>query len=346
MNDLALSPLTQLTLARFREFVREKEMVFWTIVFPILMALGLGLAFRNKGPETVYVGVVNGPQAAGVAAALGKEEAVQVRVLQPAEVNAALRTGKVALVVEPRGDSRAYRFDPSRPESRVARLATDDALQRAAGQRVPEPVLEKVTAPGSRYIDWLIPGLIGLNLLGTGLWGVGFTLVRMRTGKLLKRFLATPMRRDQFLLSFILSRLSFLVFELAILLAFARLAFGVEMHGSYLAFFLVAALGAMVFSGLGLLLASRSKTEEGVMGLMNLVSMPMWILSGVFFSVDHFPAIMQPVIRALPLTAVVDALRGIMTDGATLAAVALPVTIAAVWGIGSFAAALAVFRWR
>jgi ABC-type multidrug transport system permease subunit len=344
---LEASPLAQLTLARFREFLREKEAVFWTFFFPVLVAIALGIAFRDRGPEVVAIGVEDGPQAPAIVAALHEEEAVEPKVLRRSEIDRALRRGDVALVIEPQAEGLAYRLDPTRPESRLARLVANDALARAAGQRDPDAVrLERVTRPGSRYIDFLIPGLIALNLLGTGLWGVGFTIVRMRTGKLLKRFLATPMRRGDFLLSFILARLVFLALELAILLLFARLAFGVRVDGSLAALAIAAVVGAFTFTGLGLLLASRAKTQEGVMGLMNLVSMPMWVLSGVFFSAENFPDVMQPLIKALPLTAVVDALRGIMNEGASLAAVALPLGIAALWAAGSFAAALAIFRWR
>jgi ABC-2 type transport system permease protein len=378
MSSLALrlerSPLHQLALARFREFAREKEMIFWTFVFPILMAVGLGIAFRNKGPDKVYVGVLDGPQATSLATALAAEPDVVVRKLQPAQVNGALRRGDVALVIEPvaapttaagtgavapagagapvgaattTGAAFAYRFDPTRPESRVAQLVADRALAREAGRTPVEPArLEKVTQRGSRYIDFLIPGLLGMNLLGTGLWGIGFALVRMRTGKLLKRLLATPMRKSEFLLSFMLARLAFLAIEVTALLVFARLAFDVVVNGSVIALFLVAALGALTFSGLGLLVASRARTQEGVMGLMNVVSLPMWILSGVFFSADRFPHVIQPIIRALPLTAVVDALRGIMIDGSPLHALAIPLAITVTWCVVSFGAALALFRWR
>lgn len=355
MNSLARrlqrSPLHQLALARFREFTREKEAIFWTFVFPILMAVGLGIAFRNKGPDKVYIGFIPGDRATPVAAALARDPGVVLRQLKPGEANGALRRGDVALVLtsapEAGGSGISYRFDPTRPESKVAQLAADRALSVAAGRPPVEPArIEKVTQRGSRYIDFLIPGLLGMNLLGTGLWGIGFALVRMRTGKLLKRFLATPMRKSEFLLSFILARLAFLAVEVTVLLVFARFAFDVVVNGSVIALYLVAVLGALTFGGLGLLVASRARTQEGVMGLMNVVSLPMWILSGVFFSADRFPQVIQPLIRALPLTAVVDALRGIMIDGSPLHALALPLGIAAAWCVVSFTAALAMFRWR
>ncbi|MBI4410394.1 MAG: ABC transporter permease [Gemmatimonadetes bacterium] len=347
MSRLEHAPLAQLTLARIREFGREPEAVFWTFFFPIVLAFALGIAFRERGPERVWVGVQAGPGARALAAALQGADNLRVRVLEPAVAGEALRDGDVALVIVPGGARVTYRYDPTRPESRLARLATDDALQRAAGRRDRVAVSEEaVEERGSRYIDFLIPGLIGLNLLGTGLWGVGYTVVRMRTGKLLKRLLATPMRRSHFLLSFMLARLGFLAAELALLLFFAWVAFGVGVRGSLATLAFIAALGAFAFTGVGLLVASRARTLEGVSGLMNLAAVPMWVLSGIFFSAEHFPDVMQPFIRALPLTALVDALRAVMLDGAPLAATAGWLGIVALWGAGCFGAALAMFRWR
>lgn len=347
MNRFERVALVQLTLARLREFGREPEAIFWTFFFPIVMAFALGIAFRAKGPEKVVVGVEAAPAAARMVASLEAGERVEARLLEPEAAREALRKGDVALVVLPGEGGITYRYDPTRPESRLARLEADNALQRAAGRSdVSVPRDELVTEKGSRYIDFLIPGLIGLNLLSTGLWGVGFALVRMRKEKLLKRLLATPMRRGDFLLSFILARLLFLVAELAALLLFARLVFDVTVRGSLAGVAVIATLGAFAFTGLGLLVASRARTIEGVSGLMNLAAVPMWILSGVFFSADHFPELIQPVIRALPLTAVVDALRAIMIDGAPLVATAAPLAIVLAWGAASFAGALAIFRWK
>ncbi|MBI4545760.1 MAG: ABC transporter permease [Gemmatimonadetes bacterium] len=340
-------PLVQLTLVRLREFGREPEAVFWTFFFPILLAVALGIAFRNRGPERIHVGIEAGPGSAQVAAALASADGFATRMVEPAGAREALRRGEIALLVVPAAEGVTYHYDPTRPESRLARLAVDDALQRAAGRSDARPVMDlRVTEKGSRYIDFLIPGLIGLNLLGTGLWGVGFALVRMRTGKLLKRLAATPMRRADFLLSFMLSRLVFLAGELAAILLFARLVFDVSVRGSLAGVLLISTLGAFAFTGLGVLVASRARSIEAVQGLMNLVAVPMWVLSGVFFSSDHFPAAMQPFIRALPLTALVDALRAVMVEGAALVATAASLGIVLAWGVGSFAAALAVFRWR
>lgn len=350
-------PLVELTLARVREFMREPEVVFWVFAFPILLVCALGIAFRNTGPEKIPVAVERpDAQTAGADALLGALSSsgdLQATMLSPAEAAQALRSGKVALVVSPAAASNSlptspvYRYDPSRPESRQARLAIDDALQRAAGRvDVMNASNETFTEPGARYIDFLIPGLLGMNLMGSGLWGVGFAVVNARTKKLLKRFAATPMRRSHYLLSFVLSRLIFLVLEVAVVIAFAYLAFGFRVRGSWLEMALLLLLGSMTFAGIGLLVAARPRTIEGVSGLMNLVMMPMWLLSGTFFSSARFPEVIQPFIKALPLTALNDSLRAVMNDGASVGVAWLAVLILLAWCVATFAVALKVFRWQ
>ncbi len=314
--------------------------------FPIVLAFALGIAFRNRGPGELRVGVAPGPGDSSIAAVLDHSPALAARVLDPAEARAALRAGRIALLVAP-GEPVVYRYDSTRTESRLARLEVDEVLQRARGRTDPAAVRdERVTEPGSRYIDFLIPGLLGMNLMGSGLWGVGFAVVQARSKKLLKRLMATPMRRSDYLLSFILSRLVFLVVEIAALVGFGWVMFRVGIRGSVAALALVTVLGALSFAGLGMLVASRARTVEAVSGLMNLVMLPMWILSGTFFSYARFPDAMQPFVRALPLTALNDSLRAVMIDGVSLAALGVPLAIVAGWGLASFSVALRIFRWR
>ncbi len=342
---MSMHPLWQLTLTRFREFLREPEAVFWVFAFPVLLACALGLAFRSQGEPEVLAGVLSGPGAAEVEAALTKEPGVRVRSLSRADADAALRNGAVSVLVVP-GDPVTYELDPSRPESRVARFVVDERLQVAAGRQPAVPTEDRlVSVPGSRYIDWVVPGLLGMNIMGTGMWSVGFSVVQARTRKLLKRLMATPMRRSQYLLSHMLSRLIFLALEVVALLGFARLIFGIPLEGSLLTLAGFCLLGAITFSGLGLLVASRARTVEGVSGLMNLVMVPMWIFSGVFFASDNFPEVMQPFIAVLPLTALNDALRGVMIDGAGIAALMAPAGVLVAWMLVSFGAALKMFRW-
>src|SRR5499433_3484124 len=353
-------PLVELTLARIREFVRQPEAVFWVFGFPLLLAFALGIAFRDTAPEKLPVAVESvSANAQETAVAVSRSAALQAKVMSPAEAAQALRTGRVALVVRSTTAASAtttsnepspgfeYRFDPARPDSRIARLAVDDALQRAAGRKDAATTRELTfTEPGARYIDFLVPGLIGLNLMGSGMWGLGFVLVQARTQKLLKRLAATPMKRWHFLLSFMLSRLVFLVLEVAAILAFAYFIFNVRVHGSLLSFMLISLIGSLAFAGIGLLIAARPRTIEGVSGLMNLVMLPMWLLSGSFFSASRFPDFLQPMIKVLPLTALNDTLRATMNDGASLGTNAAGVAILSAWGLVSFVVALKIFRWQ
>lgn len=341
--------LGELTVARLREFYREPEAVFWVYGFPILLVVGLGIAFRNQPIEKIAVDIVEGPQAVEISKALSKHEKFVPRVVTKVDARIHLRTGRTELVVTAKEGATStyeYTFDPSRPESALANNAVDDALQRAAGRKdVAEVTIREFNEPGGRYIDFLVPGLLGMSLMGGGLWGVGFVTVDMRIRKLLKRFVATPMRRSDFLGGVMLSRLLFLVPEVLILLVFARLAFGVVIYGSLLAVAFLILLGAVTFAGLGLLVASRAKTLEAVSGLMNLVMLPMWLLSGIFFSSDRFPAAVQPFIKILPLTALNNSLRAVMQEGASLASQLPEIGLLAAWAVVTFVLALKLFRW-
>ncbi len=375
----SVNPLLELTLARIREFVREPEAVFWVFVFPVLLAVALGIAFRETGPATVQVAVeADGRQGPGSSSGrlmewLEGRSDIEAVLLSPEEAARALRTGRVALVLQPSPSAAAatgnpetgetgspprpltdldseglvYRYDPTRPDSRVARLVLDDALQRGMGREDVARVRDVAVAqPGARYIDFLIPGLVGLNLMGSGMWGLGFAVVQARTRKLLKLLAATPMRRTHFLLSFMLSRLIFLALEVVAVVSFGWLAFGVSVHGSILELGVISLVGSMSFAGLGLLVAARTRTIEGVSGLMNLVMLPMWLLSGTFFAATRFPEFWQPVIQVLPLTALNDALRANINEGLPLAASLPDVLVMAAWGGASFLLALRWFRWQ
>jgi ABC-2 type transport system permease protein len=338
--------IVELTSARTKEFLRETEAIFWVFGFPLLLALALGFAFRDKAPDRVLVGVVSGPEASQRLAALQKSPALQPRIVTADQGREMLRHGKVSLLVEG-SDTVVYRFDPTRPDSLTARREADDALQAAAGRRnVITPHEEYVHEQGARYIDFLIPGLLGMNLMGTGMWGMGFTIANARMKKLLKRLIATPMRKSQYLMAQFLSRLIFLTIEVIVLVAFGWLVFGVRVNGSLAVLALLCIVGGYAFSGLGLLTASRARTLEGVSGLMNLIMMPMWLCSGVFFSYERFPDAAKPLIRALPLTALNDALRAVMNDAAPLAHVLPQIALLAVWGLVTFAVGLKIFRWQ
>jgi len=357
--------------ARILELKREPEVVFWVFIFPLLLAAGLGIAFRNKPADITSVVVIAGDGAQKTLAMLQssadrsssdkrssdksssnkspseKNSTIRATVLDRDAALSAFHVGKYDLVIESNPDgSYTYYYDPARPESVLSRAEIDAALQSAAGRKDAVTTSSKSSSePGSRYIDFLIPGLLGMNLMNSGMWGVGFALVEMRQRKLLKRFVATPMRRSDFLLALTSSRLVLMVIEVGLLLGFGVLVFHMRVQGSILAVIFLGMLGAVTFGGVGLLTACRAQKIESVSGLINLVMMPMWIFSGVFFSYDKFPAMAHPFIKALPLTALNDALRSTIIEGATLGSQSGRLLVLAVWGGVSFVLALRWFRW-
>ena len=346
MTFQSRSSLFELTKARVLLFVREPEAMFWVFAFPLLMALALGIAFRSRPSEQVVAGVLDVPEAVATIRTLEQQNGIDLRRVPADRADSMLRNGEIQLLVIA-GEPPTYRFDPARAESRLARLVVHEALMKAAGRTEPwQPREDTVMVRGSRYIDWLLPGLLGMNIMSTGMWSISFGIVNARMRKELKLLLATPMSRGEYLASHMLGRLAFLILEVFVLLAFGWLVFGVVVSGSLLAVVSIAIVGAAAFSGLGLLVASRPKTIEGVSGLQNLVMVPMWILSGVFFSSSNFPERAQPLIRALPLTALNDALRAVMIEGTSLVGVASELGILVAWGVVGFALALSWFRWQ
>lgn len=302
MNKLELSSLYQLTMARFRLLAREPEAIFWIFIFPILLAAGLGIAFRNRPPDVLPVAATT-PY---LTQALVADPGLKTTEMDEEAGSHALSTGAILLLAVQRPDGVAYKYDDTNPDARTARMIADRAIQAAAGQQDAVRVENQlVHETGSRYIDFVVPGLLGMNLMGSAIWGLGFAIVEARQKKLLKRMVASPMPRWQYLASFLLSRLVMLVIEVVAFLGFAGLVFGVPFRGSLWQLGSLCVLTSMAFSALGLLISSRAKTMEAASGLMNLVMLPMWILSGVFFSASRFPAVIQPFVRALPLLSLI-----------------------------------------
>jgi ABC-2 type transport system permease protein len=343
MSRLSESSLFQLTSTRFRLFLREPEALFWVFVFPILLAVGLGIAFRNRPADVLQVGATS----TQLAQALNSDKGLTASVVDESEGTRELATGRIVLLANQNGGGVSYKYDDTNPDARLARLLADRAIQKSAGQKeVFSTSNDLVHETGARYIDFVVPGLLGMNLMGSAIWGLGFSIVEARQKKLLKRFVASPMPRWQYLASFLLSRLALLAIEVFAFLGFARFVFGVPFRGSLWELGILCVLTSLSFSALGLLIASRAKTMEAASGLMNLAMLPMWILSGVFFSATRFPALIQPFVRALPLTAAIDALRGNMLQGMSLSQLAAPMSILMAWLVIPFLISLRIFRWR
>ena len=341
--NLEYSSLYQLTATRLKLTLREPEAIFWIFVFPILLAIGLGIAFRNRPADVLPVGATTEQ----LTQALAADKGLKATEMDESAGAHALAVGTIVLLAEQRGDGVTYRYDNTNPDARTARMIADRAIEVAAGRKdVVTAENELVHETGSRYIDFVVPGLLGMNLMGSAMWGLGFSIVDSRQKKLLKRMVASPMPRWQFLAGYLLSRLVMLAIEVVFFLGFAKLVFGVPFRGPLWELGLLCILVSLVFSALGLLVASRAKTMEAVSGLMNLVMFPMWILSGVFFSASRFPAIIQPLVRALPLTAAIDAMRGNMLQGVPLSQLTAQVGILLAWFAVPFAVSLRIFRWR
>lgn len=346
-----MHPLWQLTLARFREFYREPAALFWVYGFPLILAGALGAAFAEKPVPASAVDLQGDASDLAVQKLrddLAADPGVKVTVSSEADARYRLRTAKTDVLVVPRAEEPKYEFvfDETRSESVLARNAADRALLRAANRDKPTAKETAVREPGGRYIDFLIPGLLGMNLLGGGLFGVGFGVADLRVRKLLKRFQATPMRRTDFMLSLMLSRLVFTLIDILLLLGFSYLVFDIRVRGNVFVFGTLIAAGGFCFAGMGLLIGSRAKTLEAAAGLVNAIMLPMYVVSGVFFSSARFPDGAQPVIKALPLTALNDGLRAVMNDGAGFEALGYPLLVLSIWGVLCFVVALRIFRWR
>jgi ABC-type multidrug transport system permease subunit len=339
------SPLLELVRVRFLEFLREPEAVFWTFIFPILLAGGLGIAFRSRPADVVKVAIAESSAGAdSLRTLLTADSLLDVAIVPDSTIDEAIRLGRYALVLSHSVDGPTITLDEAREEARNARLLVQRALQ-PVGSRV-KLGERRVSERGSRYIDFVLPGLLGMNLMGSSIWGIGFSIVDARRKKLLKRMVATPMSRSQYLMSFVLMRLCLMIVEIGVITGFGVLVFGVPMRGSWFSFAAIALSGTLAFGAMGLLIASRAQTVEAASGMMNIVMLPMWVASGVFFAATNFPAAVQPVIQALPLTAAVDALRLNMLQGANGAALLPELGILWAWMLVAFVAALRLFRWK
>jgi ABC-type multidrug transport system permease subunit len=343
MRDL--KDLLALTRARLIVFVREPEAIFWVFVFPLVLAAVLGWAFRSGGSPPSRVAVAPGPGAEALAERLAADGSLELARGEPREeLERRLARGALDLVVLPAEDGAwSVRLDPARSEAELARLRVLRALDP---ERSPDPAVDQVTERGSRYVDFLFPGLVGMNVMGTSVWLIGFAVADLRQRKLLKRLLVTPMRRSTFIASLLSARLVFLVLEVLVLVLFGSLALGVPFRSNPLVYLGLCLTAAVAFAGIGGAATARVKTIQGASGVINLVLMPMWLGSGVFFSYERFPEALHPVLRALPLTALNDALRALQLEGRGLAAVLPELGVLLAWGMVSFAVALKTFRWE
>jgi len=341
-------PLYHLVMARLRELYREPGVLFWVFGFPLLLALCLGLAFRGQRGEPVPLGFDRqAPESARLERLLAEDPAIRAVFLTRDELEQALLRGEILAAITYADGRPQIALDEAREGARLARELARRILQRGAGMVEPLVISERfLTLPGTRYIDFLLPGLLGVNLMGSSLWGVGWTIVQARSRKQLKRLAATPMARSHYMISQLMARAILMLAEVAGLLLFGVLLFKFPLRGSLAGLLAIASSGAVCFTGIACLLASRTERNEVISGLMNVVMLPMYVLSGVFFARSRFPDFLQGVIEWLPLSLLNDALRGLLLENQPLLTFLPQLAVLWLTGLVCFAIALRFFRWK
>jgi ABC-2 type transport system permease protein len=341
--------LFQLIAAHFKSFFREPAILFWAILFPILMAWVLGIAFSTKGEtvRTVYVtstaevpDIVSGEKLIGEET--GNAFRIKFKNASPAESIRAIKRGVIALYIEVKNDSLIYHFDPLNADAQLTHLMLEREI---SGITAKNSAIEKLETKGTRYIDFLIPGLIALGIMNSCIWGIGWNLIETRMKKLLRRMVATPMKKSVFLTSQVITRIILGCVETSLLFAFAYFYFGTTITGSVVAFVIIFLSGVFAFSGIGILVASRTAKSEVGNGLINAVTLTMTILSGVFFNYHNFPEWAISFIQVLPLTMLADAIRAIFIEAAGLRDVLIPMIVLCSMGFVTFTLGLKIFKW-
>jgi ABC-type multidrug transport system permease subunit len=343
--------LYQLLLVNFRTFFREPAILFWAVFFPIIMAWVLGIAFSNKGESLRTIYVTGGPEIHEkitgekvLAEETGNPVRIKFQKTSEAEAVKAIKRGVIVIYIEARKDSLIYYFDPMNSDAQLTHLILERYLS-GNPESGSKSSISPLKAKGTRYIDFLIPGLIALGIMNSCIWGIGWSLIETRMKKLLRRMVATPMKKSVFLSSYIVTRIILGAFEIALLLIFARLYFGTEIEGNLFAFIIVFLAGIFAFSGIAILVASRTAKTEIANGLVNAVTLPMMILSGIFFNYHNFPDWAIPVIQVLPLTLIADSIRSVFIEAAGLTDIIKPVVILLVTGTITFIIGLRSFKW-
>jgi ABC-type multidrug transport system permease subunit len=358
--------LRNLVSLQFKEFFREPEIIFWAFVLPIVLAWLLGVAIGSSNGLTRTVGVVESGEAprefwdtwiAGARDALdaaadataaggrGGGEEISFRVLPRDEAILSLKQGKISLFVErgSGGGSVRYSFDARKGEARMTHLLVESAL--GGGAAATGNAVAALEVQGTRYIDYLVPGLLAMDIMSSVLWGIGWVLIEIRIKKLLRRMAATPMHKSMFLFSHFTARLIVNAIEFLALFLFARWYFGVKVQGSVPALVAVFIAGSMAFTGIAIFVSSRTANPRAGNGLINAVTFPMMLLSGIFFSYNHFPEWSIRFVKLLPLTMLADAMRSIFNEGAGFAEVGVPALILAAVGVVFFAAGMKIYKW-
>jgi ABC-2 type transport system permease protein len=366
MMKTSLNSLWQMISINYKEFLREPGILFWSLAFPVLMAWVLGIAFTKRTESVQTIAVVDSTAIhskldlflAETEKMTSSNQTFYQKTfdnklgkltfrLFPVSSDSAilmLKRGESSLILQEKGDSIAYLFDPQNTEARLNYLMLSAAINH--DPRIYDTQSVKILSQkGTRYVDFLIPGLLALGIMNGFLWGIGYTLIEIRTKKLLRRMVAAPMKKSLFIFSHFFSRLTLSAFEAVVLFLFAWLYFRIQVQGSLSAFILVFLAGSFCFAGIAILMGSRTSSSRVGNSLINVITLPMMILSGIFFSYHNFPEAVIPVIQKLPLTLLTDSLRGIMTEGTGIRENLSAVFILSGVGTLCFLVGLRIYKW-
>jgi len=374
---LNFKQLWLLTLSLFREILREPGVLFWGILFPILMTLGLGLAFSKKADVVRKIAVISTPIATDKDSSalynfLGKK-CEQNKPLEKDDYNwkfeirdeklgnsvflfysmewdesmVLLKRGTINLILKENEGKTEYHFDPMNSDAELTYLKLSGII--GSGEILPAgktTEIKPLTLTGTRYIDFLVPGLITMGVMMSSMWGISYGIIEKRSKKLLRRLVATPMKKSHFLIALITVRVTMNFLEALVLLLFALIVFHMTIQGSISAMILIFLAGNIAFAGIAVFVSSHTSNTEVGNGLINFIVMPMMVLSGIFFSYHNFPDWSLPVIQKLPLTMLSDGIRSIFNEGAGYPEVAIPILILTSTGVLFFGVGLKIFKWH
>lgn len=341
-----LKIIYRLSIARNKEFYRDKGSITWAILFPVLLMTGITFAFRNEDQELFKIGVL------GESAQLQSQSIMNqpwITIVHYADDEAGrdkaferIRHHELDLLLKGSDSKLSYWANPQ-----SSRGAAVEQLLLGQNNSPNNSSMVKQTIDGRaiRYVDWVIPGVLGMNIMFGALFGIGYVIVRYRKMEVLKRIQATPVNAFEYLSAQVISRLLVMMIISSIIFAACNWTLDFVVEGSYGLLFFIALLGGFAMTSLGLVMSSRTDSEELAGGLLNFATFPMMLLSEVWFSLDGSPAWMQSLSQAMPLTHMVSAARKVMLEGATLTEIGLHLSVLGCMSIACLILAASLFRW-
>jgi ABC-2 type transport system permease protein len=355
--------------ARYKQFVRNRGALFFSFLFPIIFILLFGWAFQNMGTQTFKVGLSDEGSPQTTSCMIQSLESVVIQNTQKEfttqsgnldNLLALLKNGDLdVVIVIPAGmdtlgpgqsDNVQVYYDASQTVFQQtlipALYQVINAIDQRLGGYTPLIGMEQTSVQSHelRYIDFLLPGILGMTLMFIGVQG-GLPIIQQRQAHIIKRLGSTPLRRSMLVMGDVVFRMIVVLLSAALIILVGRLVFNVRMVGNWLSLCGIILLGSLVFVNLGYLIAAFVKTQESAIPVVQIVDLPMMILSGTFFSVASMPFFIEPLVKILPLTYLNDALRQIMVAGTPLYSMTADIAVLAAWAIVSLGLTIRFFRW-